>query len=120
MMRRFVRAVIENASVTTADTSGATALRVDPILMRAATLLPLEEVEIVNTATGARFTTWIEEGDEGSGAVSAPAGTATHIRAGDVIAIISHGILHDGQTLNHRAKVIRVDAQNRIVSLTER
>jgi len=40
-------------------------------------------------------------------------------RAGDIISILSYGTLHDGQTLAHRAKVITLDAANRIVSLTE-
>lgn len=120
MMRRFVRAVIENARVTSASPSPPLSLRVDPILLRAANLLPLEEVEVVCHATGARFATWVDEAGEGSGDVQLHAGSENHVRTGDTIAIVSHGILHDGQTLNHRAKVIVVDARNQIVSLTER
>ena len=111
MIRRFVRSVIQNATVTATDSSNVS-LRLDPVLMQAMEVLPLEHVEIINVATGARLSTWIEEGRTGEVSVR-------HMRAGDVVSIVSHGLLHDGQTLTHRAKVIVVNAQNQIVSLTD-
>ena len=119
MIRRFVRATIHNATVTEADVAWPVSVRVDPILLRAADLLPLEEVEIVNTITGLRFTTWVEAGAEGSGEVRIHAGSEHRIRRGDIVTIVSYGLLHDGQTLNHRAKAITLDAQNRMTALTE-
>jgi aspartate 1-decarboxylase len=117
LIRRFVRSVIHNATVTAADASWPVSLRIDPVLMRAIEVRPFEEVEIVNTATGERFTTWIEDGDTGE--VRVHAGTAAHVRTGDVISIVSAGWLHDGQTLTHKARVITLDAENRVVSLGE-
>jgi aspartate 1-decarboxylase len=119
VIRRFIRSVIHNATVTAADEKWPVSLRVDPILLRAIDVLPLEEVEIVNTATGRRFATWTEAGAEGSGEVRVHAGTDQHVRRGDVISIVSHGLLHDGQTLNHRAKIVTLDAMNRVLSLIE-
>ena len=112
MIRRFVRSVIHNATVTAIDGAPAMSLRLDPVLMRAMEVRPFEEVEIVNNATGARFVTWIEEGKAGEV-------RAHHARSGDVITIISTALLQDGQTLNHRVKSITLDTENRIVSLTE-
>lgn len=112
MMRSLLRAVIRNATVTHADSVG---LRLDPLLMHAAELLPLEQVEVVNVATGARFTTFVEAGQEGSGEVRVH-GIA---RAGDAITILCWGFLHDGQTLAHRAKVVTVDGENKVVALLE-
>ena len=115
MIRRFVRAAIYNATVTEADAAPPACARIDPILLRAAEVLPFEEVEIVNLATGRRFITWVEEGGEGE--VRIHAGSEHQVRRGDVVSIISHGLLHDGQTLNHQAKVITVDGKNRIVAI---
>lgn len=109
MMRRLVRAAIRNAIVTHGN---ALTLRIDPLILRAANILPLEEVEIVNHATGDRLTTFAEEA--GSGEVHAP-----RMRAGDVISIVSWGVLHDGQTLNHTAKIVTVNERNEVVSLIE-
>lgn len=110
MIRRFVRSLIRNATVTGAMDSAA--LRLDPVLMRAMEVRSFEEVEVVNVATGARFTSWIEEGSAGEVRVA-------HVRAGDVVTILSHGLLHDGQTLAHKAKIVVVNAQNQVVTLTE-
>ena len=109
-MRRFVRSVIQNAHVTAAE--GTAAIRLDPILMRAMEVRAFEEVEIINVASGARFSTWVEEGE--SGAVA-----CANVRAGDVITIVSSGWLHDGQTLAHKPRVITVDANNVVLSISE-
>jgi aspartate 1-decarboxylase len=111
MMRRLVRAAIQNATVTRGE--GLT-LRVDPLLLRAANILPLEEVEVVKHATGERFTTFVEAAAEGTGDVA-----IQRVRAGDVISIVSWGLLHDGQTLAHRAQIVTLDAKNHPVALAE-
>jgi len=110
MMRALLRSVIKNATVTHADSVN---LRIDPLLMRAAELLPLEQVDVVNATTGARFTTFVEAAAEGSGEVHVH-GAA---RVGDVVGIFCWGFLHEGQTLAHAAKVVTVDQKNRVVSL---
>lgn len=110
MMRRLVRAAVQNATVTH---GGALTLRIDPLLLRAANILPLEEVEIVNHATGERVITFAEEA--GAGEVHAP-----RMRAGDVVSIVSWGSMHDGQTLNHAAKIVTVDEKNAVTAIVEK
>lgn len=109
MMRRLVRAAIQNATVTHGE--GLT-LRIDPVILRAANILPLEEVEIVHHETGQHFITFAEEAVEGSGEVS-----IGRVRTGDIVSIVSWGTLHDGQTLAHYATIVSLDAQNRIVGV---
>jgi aspartate 1-decarboxylase len=109
MMRRLVRAAIQNATVTRGE--GLT-LRIDPVILRAANILPLEEVELVNHATNERFTTFAEIG--GDKEVLAP-----NVRTGDVISIVSWGVMHDGQTLAHRATLVSLDQANVVVAVTE-
>ena len=109
MMRRLVRAAIQNATVTRSE--GLT-LKIDPVVLRAANILPLEEVEIVHHATAQRFVTFAEEGTAGE--VSVP-----RVRVGDVISIVSWGVMHDGQTLGHKARLVTVDAANAVIALVE-
>jgi aspartate 1-decarboxylase len=109
MMRRLLRAAIQNATVTRSE--GLT-LRIDPVILRAANILPLEELEIVHHPTGEQFTTFAEPGEPGQ--VSAP-----RVRAGDVISILSWGMMHDGQTVAHRALVVTLDASNTVVAIAE-
>jgi aspartate 1-decarboxylase len=109
MMRRLVRAAIRNATVTHGD---AMTLRIDPVILRAANVLPLEEVELVNHATGERVMTFAEEA--GAGEVHAP-----RMRAGDTISIIAWGLMHDGQTLAHIATIVTLGATNEVVALAQ-
>lgn len=109
MMRRLVRAVIRNATVTASE--GLT-LRIDPVLLRAANILPLEEVEIVNHATAERTLSFAELGE--AGRVSAPG-----VRVGDCVSILSFGLLHDGQTLAHKATIVELAGENRVVAVGE-
>jgi aspartate 1-decarboxylase len=108
-MRTLLRSLIRNATVT--GTSAA--LRLDAFILHAAELLPFEQVEIVNAATGERFRTWVEEAPEGSGEVSVNA------RKGDVVSILGFVTLHEGQTLAHKPRVVTLDEKNRVVSATE-
>jgi len=119
MMRTFLRAAIHNATVTHASAEWPVSIRIDPILLRAAELQPLEQVEVINIGSGERFATYVDAAEEGSGDVRVHGGELHHVRSGDVISIVSWGFLHDGQTLAHRAKLITVDRQNHIVALLE-
>lgn len=109
MMRRLVRAAIRNATVTRSE--GVT-LRLDPLILTAANILPLEEVEIVSHATGEHVTTFAEAG--AAGEVCAPG-----MRANDIVSVLSWGTMHDGQTLNHTAKLVTLDASNRVVAVSD-
>jgi len=111
-MISLVRAVIRTATATHAETRDA--LRIDPVLLRAADVLPFSEVEVVNLATGARFRTFAEPAAEASGEVQAPG-----VRAGDQLTIVAYTLLHEGQTLAHRAKIVSVNGRNQLVAIGE-
>jgi len=109
----LVRAVIHNATVTQVASDWPVALRLDPVIMSAAQLLPLEEVEIVNLSTAARSRTYVQPGAAGEVGVFAAAA------AGDIISIIAFAQLHAGQTLDHRAKIVTLDANNNVITIAD-
>jgi aspartate 1-decarboxylase len=112
-MSNLVRAVIHNATVTQVSNDWPVALRLDPVIMRAAELLPLEEVEIVNISTGTRSRTYVQPGAAGEVRVFA----AAHV--GDIISIVAYSQLHAGQTLEHLAKIVTLDANNNVISIAD-
>ena len=117
MIRNLVRAVIHNATVTHAEADWPVYLRLDPALMNAAELLPLEEVEIINIATAERYRTFVYPG--AAGEVRVHAAAEHHVRAGDIVSILSWSQLHAGQTLEHRAKIVTLDANNRVITISD-
>ncbi len=106
MIRVFVRSAIRNAIVT----GSSSALRLDPVILRAAELLPFEEVEVVHAET--RFRTYVESGAAGEVSLRG-------IRAGDAIEIVAFGLLHDGQTLTHWVRLVTLGEGNAVVSIAE-
>jgi aspartate 1-decarboxylase len=116
MIRSLLRSLIDNLTVTHTDAAPGASLRIDAYVLRAAELMPLEEVEVVNLATGERFRTFVEAAAEGSGEVHVHVGA----RKGDRIAVLAFAWLHEGQTLAHKAKSVAVDDANHVVALTER
>lgn len=111
MIRRLVRSLIRNATVTASN--DAPSLRLDRVLMNAMEVRAFEEVDVINNATGASYTTWVEEG--ASGEVRVP-----HMREGDIVSIVSAGWLQDGQTLAHKARTVTVGGSNELISIDER
>jgi aspartate 1-decarboxylase len=117
VIRNLARSIIHNATVTHAEADWPVSLRLDPALMRAAELLPLEEVEIVNVVTAERYRTFVVPGEQGEVRVHAAA--EHHVRAGDTISILAFGQLHAGQTLDHRAKIVTLGGTNQIVTISD-
>lgn len=118
-MRTLLHAVIHNAVVTSSATLWPVALRVDAYVLRAAEVLPFEQVEVVNVATGERFRTWVEPAEEGTGEIALHAGVRSPIRTGDTVSIFSFATFHEGQTLAHKPRVVTLGANNAVVSVTE-
>jgi len=118
-MRTLLHAVIQNAVVTGAATLWPVALRIDGFVMHAAEVLPFEEVQVVNVATGEGFQTWIEPAPEGSGEVAVHTGTRSPVRVGDTISVLAMATFHEGQTLAHKPRIVTLGANNQVVSVGE-
>ncbi len=118
-MRTLLHAVIQNAVITEISTTGPVALRVDAFALRAAEVLPFEEVQVISVATGERLWTWIEPAPEGSGQVSLHAGSRSPFRSGDMISILAFVTFHEGQTLSHKPRIVTLGENNQVVSVGE-
>jgi aspartate 1-decarboxylase len=65
MRRRMVNGKVHRARVTDADLNYVGSISIDPILMKAADIVPNEQVSVYNLMNGARFETYAIEGDDG-------------------------------------------------------
>ena len=119
MTRTLIRAVIENATVTNTASGNAISIQIDPVILRAAEILPMEAVEVIQLDNGDRFSTWVEPSAK-EGEVAFGSGIKQPLRVGDRIAIIASAQLHDGQTLSHKARIVTLDATNVVIEVKER
>lgn len=113
-MRTMLKSKIHRATVTGADLHYEGSLTIDPLLMRAADILPHERVEIYNVNNGARISTYAIEGQEGKGDIIVNGAAARHASKGDLLIIVTFLQLDEEAARSFKPIMIYPDAHNRI------
>jgi aspartate 1-decarboxylase len=114
MFRTMMKSKIHRATVTQADLNYVGSLTISSDLMRAADLLPGEQVDIVDINNGSRLSTYVIEGPPGSGVIGINGAAARLISPGDLVIIISYATVSDADARTLRPRVVFVDEHNRI------
>ncbi len=114
-MRTMLKSKIHRATVTDANLHYEGSVTIDPILMEAADLLPFEQVHLLDIDNGARLTTYVIEGERGSGQMCVNGAAAHLIHRGDTIIAISYTTVSEDEAQRHEPKLIYVDGANNIV-----
>ena len=117
--RDFMYGKIHRCTVTGADLNYVGSITIDPALLRAARLLPHTAVDVVNITNGARLTTYVIEGPEGSGAVCLNGAAAHHFNTGDLAIVMGYERVPVSQIPGRVSRAVHVDRNNRIVSVDE-
>ncbi|MGB5817567.1 MAG: aspartate 1-decarboxylase [Thermoanaerobaculia bacterium] len=115
MKRTLLKSKIHRATVTDADLDYEGSISIDPLLARAADLVPFERVEIYNIDNGERFATYFIEGREGSGEITLNGAAAHKVTPGDLVIICSYAEYTKEEIEGHKPRLVYVDAQNRIL-----
>jgi aspartate 1-decarboxylase len=114
-MRQFLRSKIHRASITQTDLHYEGSLTLDRDLMDAARIADHEVIHVVNVNNGERFTTYVIEGDRGSGIVGLNGAAARLGMPGDLVIIMTFeyaDVEDDGPT--PVPIVVAVDGENRV------
>jgi len=93
MLVHVVKSKIHRVSVTGADLNYIGSITIDEALMEAANIIEGEKVSIVNVNNGERFETYAITGNRNSGDITLNGPAARKVQKGDIIIIISYGIL---------------------------
>jgi aspartate 1-decarboxylase len=117
--RTMLRGKIHRATVTEANVDYVGSLTVDIDLLRAADILPYEQVLVVNLRTGTRLETYAIEGPAGSGVICANGAAAHLIQPGDLVIVMSFHLVEDAEASSVTPSVVFVDAHNRITALED-
>jgi len=119
MLRPFLRAKIHRARVTRRDLDYVGSITIDRDVLAAADLLPLEQVDVYNITRGTRFTTYCLAGTPGGGEVGINGAAAHLAEIGDFVIVAAYCQLDREEVAPHRARVVLVDAANRVVETRE-
>ncbi|HSH45814.1 MAG TPA: aspartate 1-decarboxylase [Longimicrobiales bacterium] len=105
---------IHRATVTDANLAYEGSITLDPVLMRAADLLPYEQVHVVDIDNGSRFETYVIVGEEGAGEVVLNGAAARLVQPRDKVIIMSYASYDAAELDGYEPRVVFVDEENRI------
>ena len=114
MIRTICKSKIHGAVVTEANLQYTGSLTLDSLLMRAADLVPYEQVQVVNLNNGSRFETYCIEGKPGSGTVCLNGAAARLAVVGDPIIVLSYAHLAEEELAGFAPKLVFVNEQNQV------
>ncbi len=93
MQIQVVKSKLHRVTVTGADLNYIGSITIDEALMEAANIIEGEKVSIVNINNGERLETYAIKGNRNSGDITLNGPAARKVQRGDIIIIISYGIL---------------------------
>lgn len=110
MLREFLRAKLHRAVVTDTERDYMGSISIDPALMRAASIAPLEKVEVYNVDNGERFSTYAIEGEPGRIGLN---GAAAHKgEPGQRVIIAAYCWLSQEEIAGHTPSIVLLDGHN--------
>ena len=115
MYRCMLKSKIHRAVLTDANLNYVGSITIDRDLLEAADILPYEKVQVVNNNNGARFETYVIEGEPGSGQVCLNGAAARLGEPGDILIILSYVQVEEEKAREYKPRVVFVDEKNRIV-----
>jgi aspartate 1-decarboxylase len=114
-MRTMLKSKIHRARVSVVNLDYEGSITLDEGLMRAADILPYEQVQVLNINNGARFTTYAIKGER-DGEICINGAAARLAAKGDIIIILSYCQVADDEAPEFMPRLIYVDANNAIVN----
>ncbi|HDP79717.1 MAG TPA: aspartate 1-decarboxylase [Spirochaetes bacterium] len=111
-MRTMLKSKIHRATVTDANINYEGSITIDRDLMDAADMVEYEQVHVLNINNGARFTTYIIEGERGSGEICLNGAAARLAVKGDLVIILTYTQVPEEQIKNFKPRIVHVDKNN--------
>ena len=113
-MRTMLKSKIHRARVTDANINYEGSITIDKALLKAADILPYEQVNVLNVNNGARFTTYAIEGEEGKGEICLNGAAARLAVKGDIVIIITYVQVAEEELKTYHPIVVHVNENNEI------
>jgi aspartate 1-decarboxylase len=110
----MLKSKIHRATVTGCDPDYVGSITLDPELMRGADLIPNEQVHVWDIENGARFVTYVIEGEFGSGAVRVNGAAARLVSEGHKVIVASFGAYDETDLDSYAPIVVHVGERNEI------
>lgn len=118
MYIEMILSKLHRATVTDANLNYVGSVTIDAELLKRSNMLPGQKVQIVNNNNGARFETYIIEGEADSGIVCINGAAARLVQPGDIVIMITYGYVTPEEARNLKPTVLLLDENNKPVGLS--
>jgi aspartate 1-decarboxylase len=115
MIQRF-KSKIHRATITEANLNYVGSITIDEELLEKANIIEGEKVQIVNNNNGERIETYVITGERGSGVICLNGAAARRAQVGDVVIIISYGLMTIEEAKAFEPSVVFVDDTNKMIN----
>jgi aspartate 1-decarboxylase len=110
----MLKSKIHRATVTDANLNYEGSITIDRNLMKAADILPYEQVHVVDVNNGARLVTYAIEGE--SGEICLNGAAARLVNKGDIVIILSYTNVMESELKDYHPTLVYVDSKNQITT----
>lgn len=114
MLRTVLNSKIHRATVTQCDLDYVGSITIDRDLMDRSGLHENEQVQVLDITNGNRLTTYVIEGERGSGIIGINGAAAHLVNEGDLVIICSYVQVNEEEFKNHKPKILLVDKHNQV------
>ena len=114
MLLKILKSKIHRATITEARIDYVGSITIDADLMDAVGLVKGEAVLVADMTDGARFETYVIEGERGSGVICINGAAARLVSVGDEVIVMAFGYLPADEAAGSRPAIALVDKSNRL------
>lgn len=114
MLITVYKSKLHRVTITQADLNYIGSITIDEDLMDAANLVEHERVQIVNINNGERLETYVIKGERGSGIICMNGPASRKVAVGDIIIVISYGMVTMEEYKSYVPVTVHVNASNQI------
>ena len=120
MQRIMLKSKLHRATLTATDLHYEGSITIDGKLLRAADILPGEQVHVLNLNNGARIVTYAIAGPDDSGVMLLNGPAARAGMVGDIIVVLTYAHVDEKELAGYMPTILNLDENNRIVSKEKR
>lgn len=110
----MLKSKIHRATLTGTELNYEGSIAIDAKLLKAADMLPGEQVHVLNVNNGSRLITYIIEAPAGSGTVLLNGPAARLGTVGDPVVVITYAAFDETELKDYKPVVVLVDQKNRV------
>ena len=114
MQIQILKSKVHRATITEANLNYVGSLTLDEDLMDAALMIEYEKIQVVNVNNGERIETYLIKGARGSGVCCLNGPAARKGAEGDIVIIISYGLVEMNEAKNWQPVVVFPKEGNRL------